>query len=124
MAQHPDGSTQAAMNLAELLIRVGNDRDLVWELIVIFKKKSPLLMSQLKESVALGDTNRVETTSHALTGMLSCIAATRAAALAGQLEQMGREGRTLGLSDALTPFEHEVAKLLPELDGFNLEAKL
>ena len=124
MTQHPDSSSQAAMNLPDLLIRVGNDRDLAWELIVIFKDKSPFLLRQLQESVAIGDTNRVETISHALTGMLSCISATRAAALAGQLEQMGRERTILGMTDLLTPLQHEVVKLLLEFDGFTTEAQL
>ena len=124
MTQHPDSSAQAAMNLAELLIRVGNDRDLAWELMVIFKEKSTSLLRQLQESVAIGDTNRVETLSHALTGMLSCISATRGAALAGQLEQMGRERTILGMTDLLTSLQHEVAKLLQEFDGFTTETKL
>jgi HPt (histidine-containing phosphotransfer) domain-containing protein len=124
MTQQRHRSSQVSANLSELLVRVDNDRDLVRELIVIFKEQFPLLLRQLQESVALEDTNRVETASHALKGMLSCLSATRAAALAGRLEQMGREGKTSGLSDVLTLFEDEAEKLLPELDGYAAETKL
>lgn len=122
MTQHGDRSSQVAVNLAELLTRVDNDRDLVCELIGIFKEEFPRLLQSLQQSVAREDLKNVEVTSHALKGMLSCLSVTRAAATASWLEQMAREGEKLGLTDALTLFEHEVANLLPELDGYTTEA--
>jgi HPt (histidine-containing phosphotransfer) domain-containing protein len=66
----------------------------------------------------------VEVMSHALTGMLSGLSVTRAAAIASQLEQMAREGTLYGLTNALTLLEREVANLLPELDAYVTEGKL
>ena len=105
-------------------MRVDNDRDLVRELIVIFKEKFPVLLQVLQAAVAQEDTNRVDITSHSLTGMLSCLSATRAAALASQLEQMGREGKASGMPDVLGLFELESAQLLSELDGYDVEMVL
>jgi HPt (histidine-containing phosphotransfer) domain-containing protein len=124
MTQHRDSSSHFAMNLPELLLRVDNDRDLVIELIIIFKKKYPPLLLLLQESIACQETNRVETASHALGGMLSCLSATRAASLAKWLEQMGRDGKTRGMADVLTSFENEVANLLPELDDYTKKVEL
>ena len=124
MTLQRDGSLQDAMDLQELLIRVDNDRDLVIELIAIFKKKYPPLLLLLQESIACQDTNRVETTSHALRGMLSCLSASRAVALAKRLEQMGRDGKTWEMTDLLTLFENELANLMPELDEYSTKVEL
>jgi HPt (histidine-containing phosphotransfer) domain-containing protein len=124
MTQQCNSSSQFAMNLPELLLRVGNDRDLVIELIAIFKKKYPPMLLPLQESIASQGSNRVETTSHAFRGMLSCLSATRAASLAKRLEQMGRDGKTSEMADVLTSFENEMTNLLPELDDYTTKVEL
>jgi HPt (histidine-containing phosphotransfer) domain-containing protein len=124
MTQECDRPTQVAVNLPELLARVDNDRELMCELFGIFKHEFPPLLRLLQESVACGDTKRVETTSHALTGMLSGLSATPAAKLAQRLEQMARAEEMLGLADALKLFEQAVANLLPELDRYTTKAEL
>jgi HPt (histidine-containing phosphotransfer) domain-containing protein len=118
MTQSQDGSIQATLNLPELLIRLDNDRELLVELIILFQKKYPVLLLQLQEYIVCKDTFKVESTSHALKGMLSSLSANKAAVLADRLEQLGREGKTCGLADVLMLFESEVAKLLAELDGY------
>ena len=125
MTQQPerDGPSQVAVNLPELLTRVDNDRELMCELFGIFKHEFPPLLRQLQESVASGNTKRVETTSHALTGMLSGLSAMPAAKLAQRLEQIARAEETLGLADALKLFEQAVAPLLTEVDSYTAKAE-
>jgi HPt (histidine-containing phosphotransfer) domain-containing protein len=123
MKQQLDGYSQVAVNLPELLVRVDNDHDLLCELIGIFKEEFPRILQSLKQSVAREDMKNVEATSHALKGMLSGLSVTQAAATASRLEQMAREGEKLGLTNALTLLENEVADLLPELDGYTEETK-
>jgi two-component system, sensor histidine kinase and response regulator len=123
MTQQHGRSSQIAVNLPELLVRVENDHDLLCELIDIFKEDFPHRMQSLRESVARGDMKNVEATSHALKGMLSGLSVTGAAALAAGLEQMAREGKTTGLTEALALFESKVADLLPELDAYAEKAK-
>src|ERR1700704_2703480 len=96
MTQPNDHSSQVTVNLPELLTRVENDRDLLCELIGIFKTEFPLLLRALQESVACKDMKRVEISSHSLKGMLSGLSVTRAAANASRLEQMARAGEKLG----------------------------
>jgi HPt (histidine-containing phosphotransfer) domain-containing protein len=124
MTEQRNSSSQFAMNLPDLLLRVGNDRDLVIELITIFKKKYPPQLLLLQESIASQDVSCVETTSHALIGMLSCLSATRAASLAKHLEQMARDGKTMEMEDVLTSFENEVTNLLTELDDYTTKVEL
>lgn len=122
MTEQCDRSSKLGVDLPELLARVDNDRDLLCELIGIFKEEFPRLLQELQQSVAGEDVKKVVATSHALKGMLSGLSVTRAAAMASRLEQMGRAGKTPGLTDALTLFEREVADLLPELDGYTAGA--
>jgi HPt (histidine-containing phosphotransfer) domain-containing protein len=121
MTQPDDHSLHGAVNLVELLVRVENDRELLCELIDIFKKDLPCLLQSLQKSVSCEDTKNVEATSHALKGMLSGLSVTQAAATASRLEQMGREGSTSELADVLTLLENELADLLPELDAYASE---
>ncbi|HVA94504.1 MAG TPA: Hpt domain-containing protein [Candidatus Dormibacteraeota bacterium] len=123
MTQQRDTSAQPSVNLPELLVRVDNDRDLLRELIEIFQEDFPRRLQQLQTYVGQRDMNSVETASHGLKGMLSSLSAMRAAAAAARLEQMGREGKMAGLPEALAQFEQEVEGLLPELDGYMMEAK-
>ena len=122
MTQQRGRSSQVAVNLPELLVRVDNDHDLLRELIGIFKEEFPRLLRSLQQFVVSGDMKNVEATSHALKGMLSGLSVSRAAALAAGLEQMARDGKTSGLTEDLALFESEVADLLPELDAYAEEA--
>ncbi len=121
MTQQDDHRSHRAVNLSELLTRVENDHELLCELIGIFKKDLPCLLQSLQKSVTHEDMKNVEATSHALKGMLSGLSVTQAAATASRLEQMGREGRTSELTDALALLESELADLWPELDAYASE---
>ena len=110
-------SSLPAMNLEELLIRVENDRELLCQLLGIFKTEFPRLLERLQQSVARQDVKNVEAASHAMKGMLSGISAIQAAVTASRLEEMGRNKEVSGLSDTLALFERQLADLLPELDA-------
>jgi HPt (histidine-containing phosphotransfer) domain-containing protein len=123
MTQQDLRSSQAAVDLPDLLERVDNDHDFLCELIGLFKEEFPPALQSLKQSVVREDVKKVEVTSHALKGMLSELSVTRAAALASQLEQLGRDGKTSGMIEILALLEHEVTNLFPELDGYAAKAK-
>jgi HPt (histidine-containing phosphotransfer) domain-containing protein len=118
MPTQTDRPLEPAINLPDLLTRVDNDRELVHELFEMFKTEFPRLLQSLQESVRSGHMKDVETTSHTLKGMLSSLSATRAAAAAARLEQIGRDEERPRLREALTNFECEVARLLSELDAY------
>jgi HPt (histidine-containing phosphotransfer) domain-containing protein len=123
VTQQGDRSSRDAVDLPDLLVRVDNDYDLLCELIGMFKEEFPRVLQSLQQSVVREDLKNVEVTSHALKGMLSGLSVTRAAAIASRLEQMGRDGKTSGMTETLALLEHEVANLLPELDTYIAEAK-
>jgi len=121
MTQPEDHSLQLVVNLPELLTRVDNDRELLRELVAIFMVEFPRLLNTLRENIARRDLKQVESTSHALKGMLAGLSAKRAAATAARLERMGRNGDLSCLTDMASVLEREVEELLPELDSSIME---
>lgn len=115
-------SSNVIFDCRELLTRLDNDRELLRELLVIFKDEFPRNLLALREAVAARDGNRVATTAHTLKGMLLNLSANQAAATATRLEQLGRKGETSWYAEALAAFESDARNLLPELDAYMTEA--
>jgi two-component system sensor histidine kinase/response regulator len=101
----------------ELLARVENDRELLRELLEIFKDEFPRQLLALREAVEAKDGTRVATAAHTLKGMLSNLAATQAATTAGRLEQAGRRGQAGGFAQLFSIFESDARKLLLQLEA-------
>ncbi len=104
-------ATLSVLDIAELLNRVDNDHELVSELFSIFKSVFPSHLQRLSDAVANEVPKQVETESHTVKGMLLNLSAARAAAIAADLETMGREGKIAGMKGALTGFQGEAETL-------------
>jgi HPt (histidine-containing phosphotransfer) domain-containing protein len=118
MVNLSDDSPELVLNFPELLARVDNDRELLCELLELFKEESSNLLGSLKKAVSHEDMERVQTTGHTLRGMLANLSATRAAAAASRLEEIGTGGDKSELRNALLTFESEMAILLPNVDRY------
>jgi chemotaxis protein histidine kinase CheA len=118
MVNLSDDSPELVLNFPELLARVDNDRDLLRELLQLFKEESSNLLGSLKQAVSHEDMERVQMTGHTLRGMLANLSATRAAAAASRLEEIGTGGDKSELRNALLTFESEMAILLPNVDRY------
>ncbi|MGB2652175.1 MAG: Hpt domain-containing protein, partial [Candidatus Acidiferrum sp.] len=111
-------------NQAELLDRVDNDRELLRELLGIFKEDFPRTIRSLEEAVAAGDLKNSASLSHSLKGMLSNLGGTRAAEAAAKLEKLASSaGQNGSLKDALSALQSEAASLVPELDAYMTEVR-
>lgn len=114
-------SQNARVNLPELLSRVDNDRELLCDLLTIFKEDFPRHLRGLQEAVANQDLKQTMIVSHTLKGMLANLAVTRAAAAVAQLEELAHEGAAT--QQALALFELEVQGLLPEMETYMAEVR-
>ena len=110
-------SSNLIFDHGELLRRVDNDRELLHDLLTIFKEEFPRHLQALREAVDSGDGKLVAVAAHTLRGMLLNLAAGQAAAAVARLEQMGRSGEPSGIQDAFTAFEKDAMKLLPQLNA-------
>ena len=89
MVQATDHSAELALNVSELLSRMDNDRELLRELLQLFKQECPCLMRLLQDAISKGEMKSVETTGHALKGMLANLSAVRAASAASRSTPIG-----------------------------------
>jgi two-component system, sensor histidine kinase and response regulator len=115
---------ESAIDFPDLLSRVDNDRELLLDLMSIFKEDFPRHQRELSDVIAARDLKKLAIVSHTLKGMLANLAATRAAAAAGTLEQLGRDGATEPeIAIALHAFQREVQSLLPEMETYMSEVQ-
>jgi HPt (histidine-containing phosphotransfer) domain-containing protein len=115
---------ESAIDFAELLSRVDNDRELLLDLMSIFKEDFPRHVHELTEVVAAHDHKKMTVVGHTLKGMLANLAVSRAASAAAKLEQLGREnGGESEIADALHEFQREVQGLLPEMEAYMAEVQ-
>ena len=113
----------ASVNLSELLARVDNDRELLRDLLSIFKRDFPDHLEALRNAVAGNTAAEVARISHTLKGMLANLAVTKAADSASRLERLARAAEISSLGGALAAFEKEVEGLLPEMESYMAEAR-
>jgi HPt (histidine-containing phosphotransfer) domain-containing protein len=110
------------LNIAELLARTDNDRDLLRELLSLFKEESTNLLISLKEAASCRQMEQVATAAHTLKGMLASLSATRAASAAARIEEVGRSETVSELDVVLAAFDVEMTRLLPKVDSYLLES--
>jgi HPt (histidine-containing phosphotransfer) domain-containing protein len=115
---------EPSIDFPELLARVDNDRDLLLDLMSIFKEEFPRHLRELTDVIAVRDLKKMSVVSHTLKGMLANLAVTRAASAAGKLEQLARDGAAEPeIGDALRAFQREVQGVLPEMDAYMAEVQ-
>jgi len=101
----------------ELLSRVENDRELMRELVGIFKEEFPRHHQALWEAVQKRDAERIASEAHKLKGMLSNLAANEASGAAASLEELARSGKTAEIEEAFSSFDRTASELLREMDS-------
>jgi HPt (histidine-containing phosphotransfer) domain-containing protein len=110
-------------NLPELLVRVDNDRELLCDLLAIFKEDFPKTMQSLEAAVGSGDCQNTATFSHTLKGMLASLGAAPAAAAAAEIERLAKVKDRAQLTNALQAFEQEAASLVPQIEAYLAEVR-
>jgi HPt (histidine-containing phosphotransfer) domain-containing protein len=101
----------AVLDREELLQRVGGDRELLTELVVMFRDSVAGQLTALQEAVANQDCRAVERIAHSIKGSVGNFAARSAFATALRLEKMGRETDLAGAEAAVRELEAEIERL-------------
>jgi HPt (histidine-containing phosphotransfer) domain-containing protein len=110
--------TPLVLDAAELLARLENDRELLSELVAIFKQQLPGQISSLRKSIDNGEMPAIAVAGHTFKGMLSNLGAPRAAAAAARLEEFGKEGAIDKVGPAFIELQNEISLLMPELESY------
>ena len=115
--------SSSLIDFTELLARVENDRELMRELLSIFKEEFPAYHQDLRDAVQSLDAKRVASAAHTIKGMLSNLAAREVAGAAARLEQLGRRGETSEFAESLAAFERLAKELLRQVDSYMAEVE-
>jgi two-component system, sensor histidine kinase and response regulator len=116
VATPKNNSSPAAVNFAELLQRFDGDRVLLVELLGIFQEDYPGQIRNAQAAIAQQDAAEVERWGHSLKGALGNLSAITAAALAGELEAMGRSGDLALAGPKLLQVENELQRVMDAFD--------
>jgi HPt (histidine-containing phosphotransfer) domain-containing protein len=108
----------APFDAADLLDRTCGDRELLAEIIDIFRSDTPPQVAALRVALEAGDVARVERGAHRLRGSLSSLSARPAADAALTLETLARQGSVDRLDDSLFTLEREIDRLTAALTAY------
>jgi len=109
------------IDLEELLERTENDRELMRDLLTIFKEEFPQRHQALGEAVASLNATSVVLEAHTLKGMLSNLAAVEAATAVAELERLGRKNETSRFLESFSRFEVIAKELSRQVEAFMAE---
>ena len=108
----------AAFDRALALALMGDDEELLEDLVARLRATAPLLVQKMRDAVAAGALRDVAHTAHTLRGSSSQLGALETAAACSELETAAEAGAVDVVAHALTRVERAVAGLLAALpDG-------
>jgi two-component system sensor histidine kinase/response regulator len=116
-----ENPVDSCVSTEELLERIDGDRTFLAELLELFRGDYPELMQTARNTVSQTDAVGLQRAGHALKGILSNLSANRAAAMAGELEIMGGDGRLADASSKLNELAKEMIGVVGALEGLCLE---
>ena len=107
-----------AFDEAALLKRLGNNRQLLADLVEIFLEEGPRNLDDIADGIARNDPPAVRMASHTLKGSLNYFGMASAIAFAESIEKQARAGCLDEVPDTFSQLEEVVRPLLAELRRF------
>ena len=90
---------------------VGDDEDLLNEIVALFLREYPRLMSAIRDAAAARDVRALQFSAHAMKGSIGNMAAPRAYKAAMDLEAVARTGQLAAARDAVAALDCELSLL-------------
>jgi len=112
----------AALNPAELLEHVENDRELLAEIIQLFESSLPAVLAELRESIAKGDGPEAARAAHTLKGSVGNFGRQAAYRALERMEVLAKQGDMPQIRAALLEVESEFERLQTALEPFRTPA--
>jgi len=109
---------------ADALERVGEDEDVLAEVIGLFLQHSPSLLANIRDAVARRDPKRLEVAAHSLRGCAGNLSAKRVVAAAQQLEELALRAEFDESLEAVAFLERELDRLTDAVSALVLEKQI
>ena len=90
-ATHSEAIEEEVVDWPAVLVRVGQDMELLQEVVAMFLVEAPQQMSEIRAAVEHADPDGLRRSAHALRGLVANFEARSAVEIASRLETMGRE---------------------------------
>jgi two-component system sensor histidine kinase/response regulator len=103
--------SEVVFDMTRARARLGGDRQLLREMIAIFRAEAPTLMASIEKAAAGTDFDALRLAAHALKGALGTLDAPRAFGAAARLEDAARRADRSRLATAVADLEHEMIAL-------------
>jgi two-component system sensor histidine kinase/response regulator len=98
-------------DLDDALEKVGGDKEILEEILVVFSESYPDQLSELKKAIDNGDAPIVERAAHTLKGSVGTFSGKKALETAFRLETMGRDGNLQEAAAVYFKLEQEIEEL-------------
>src|SRR5207244_5442871 len=112
---HELGESDQVFDADDLVIRLGNDSQLIRELVDLFLSSYPGRLEELKQSVAEGDARRTEFLAHSLKSSVGNFSAWAAFHAAERLEVLAKNSEMESATAACVELEQAIERLKPVL---------
>ncbi|MBN1832461.1 MAG: Hpt domain-containing protein [Deltaproteobacteria bacterium] len=98
-------------DLDDALEKVGGDREILEEILVVFSESYPDQLSELKKAIDKGDAPIVERAAHTIKGSVGIFSSKKALETAFRLETMGHDENLEDAAAIYSKLEQEVEEL-------------
>jgi two-component system sensor histidine kinase/response regulator len=122
--QEQDAAQDSAIawDAAQTLERLGDDENLLHEVVEIFLEEGPKQLTSLRHALAEGNATDIEMTAHSLKGELGYLGVFEASQKAGELEEMGRKHDLQHSAKVFATFKLEISLVLMSMREWMAEA--
>ena len=117
----PGNSAEQVVDKAQILDRMGGDKELIREVVALFLDDYPKLLEQMREAIRQGDAKGLQKLAHALKGAVGNFSAESALQAALDLEVMAKTGDISQATSAFVVLEKEIDRVGEELISFKEE---
>ena len=118
-----DSTTHKPIDRTALLESVGNDLELIRDLLGVFEDYYPAKLAKLKNAVAENDFGQLREVSHQLKSAVSSFHSTKAHQMAATLEDKGRAQELDDVVAITQAFEWELRAVIADLKNVIAEEK-
>jgi HPt (histidine-containing phosphotransfer) domain-containing protein len=111
----PRSSQAPVLDRKALLARVGEDSNLLRELVAIFLEEHPVWLEEIHASIHQGDARTLKLKAHLMSGTSSSLGAKRVSEAARELELLGQKGVLTGAEEFFEQLLAALDELKPHL---------
>jgi two-component system, sensor histidine kinase and response regulator len=99
------------MNVEDALRRLGDDEELLRDIVQIYLEDAPPMVERIHDAVARGDTHALQRAAHSLKGLAATLSASEVVGAAGRLEHMGASRNLSEAAKAVAEVDQHVRDL-------------